>query len=449
MRLDLYPVGFVHENDDNDETRLHCTHNESAEYGHRDDAIEDEHHGPCPQSHGTSIGGSATKALNIRAWLFYGGPFRRALSPPFYLVKLSPKLLLQPHVLPQSFTISFPTFLVPQNFLPLIKASVVPFPALTWKMKIFNWVHRRFHHSSSSSSSISLCENGFARVPKSESMYSEDTVTKKESLLEPNRDLVRDMIDNWKLDDILTIGTLAITPLEAAVNQQGEELDEFMDVDGDGENVAAYNEYFAFDGSEPAGFIAPPPQGNQTLDLDLDLNKYSMLQDNSDTEMLKFYPHDLIRYEYELNCKEIELVDGSMAGKEELMKKDGERITLAALFRAEHDLNYSKAKAKADCEELKLIPNPCKKPTSRAKKSLSKAKKLLPHVKEDVHPLNKFQKFMKRILKKKVHPELDQRKTDEEEDNEINSKSPKPHDTAAAAANIESAPLLHVHAVAV
>ncbi|GAB2245183.1 hypothetical protein Droror1_Dr00000676 [Drosera rotundifolia] len=279
-------------------------------------------------------------------------------------------------------------------------------------MKIFDWVHRRFHNDSNSSS-ISLCEEKPRISIKSESKYS----CEKEALLVPSN-LDVDTIDNWKLDDILTIGTLAICPLETP--GQLDEL-EIMDVDCVEKNVVS--EYLTFAHGDYKD--TAPAQGNKTLEPE------PVLEDS-----LKVFRQDL---RSELKCKEIELVYdfSDFAVDEEDLKKDrknGERVTLAELFMAEHDLIYFKGDD--NLGNSKLIPS--KKEASGANKGLSKAKKLL---KDDVHPLKKFKKFMKRILKKKVHPEL-MGKKDDQGDNGV--KSPSLIKQSRYAANNESAPLLLV-----
>ncbi|KAL9258467.1 TILLER ANGLE CONTROL 1-like protein [Drosera capensis] len=285
-------------------------------------------------------------------------------------------------------------------------------------MKIFDWVHRCFHNDSNSSS-ISLCEDGAEKHRisiKSESKYS----CEKEALLVPSN-LDVNTIDNWKLDDILTIGTLAICPLETLGQQ--DEID-IVDVDCVEKNVIS--EYLVFDDGDYKDLA--PLQGNKTLEPE------TVLEDTFHS--LKLFQQDL---RSELKCKEMELLYdfSAFAAEEEDLKKDqknGGRVTLAELFMAKHDLIYFEGDPVA--EDAKLIPS--KKETSGAKKDLSKAKNLL---KDDVHPLKKFKNFMKRILKKKVHPEL-MGKKDDQGDNGV--KSPSLIKQSQYAANNESAPLLLV-----
>ncbi|KAF7826223.1 uncharacterized protein G2W53_017387 [Senna tora] len=85
---------------------------------------------------------------------------------------------------------------------------------------------------------------------------------------------------------------------------------------------------------------------------------------------------------------------------ERKMKKKGERITLADLFLADSDVNI-----KMDPAKLLLEPND--KSILKAKHGISLPKKLFPLVKHNSHPVKNIQRLMKRVLKKKIHPELD------------------------------------------
>ncbi|OMP08641.1 hypothetical protein COLO4_06259 [Corchorus olitorius] len=78
------------------------------------------------------------------------------------------------------------------------------------------------------------------------------------------------------------------------------------------------------------------------------------------------------------------------------------RTTLADLFSEDSDIK----KKPSDTLEFNSI-NSCKKPSLRTKNGLSFAKKLIPQVGEDSRPMKKLHQMMRRMLKRKIHPELE------------------------------------------
>lgn len=81
-------------------------------------------------------------------------------------------------------------------------------------------------------------------------------------------------------------------------------------------------------------------------------------------------------------------------------KKKAQRTTLADLFSADTDGNE-----KRDSGEV--TPENGKKPAFRPKNGLSFAKKLIPHVGDDRGRITKLQRLMTRMLKKKIHPDIE------------------------------------------
>ncbi|GMH21760.1 hypothetical protein Nepgr_023602 [Nepenthes gracilis] len=243
-------------------------------------------------------------------------------------------------------------------------------------MKIFSWVHRRLSQNFNSTA-ISCHEDGLAiRSKKAQSKYDKDNET--EGLLE-HSNITVDVLENWKLDDILSIGTLAITPSADLVGQN-----EVTNEEDDNEK----NKYCVE--NEPIVYEEGGDLNSQTLEFN------SMFEDN--IEMSAIYRQDLRNA---ARCNDIETVDDIVEWDNKKEKKNEERVTLAQLFMAD-----SNGKRMAEPEDLKAF---CakKQAASRAKKGLSKAKRLLPHVKEDLRPLKKMQQFMTRIVRNKIHPDLD------------------------------------------
>ncbi|XP_057997055.1 protein TILLER ANGLE CONTROL 1 isoform X1 [Hevea brasiliensis] len=245
-------------------------------------------------------------------------------------------------------------------------------------MKIFNWVQRRFHHGA--------LKDGLARnVKKAESITSE---ADKQALLK--QVALVDVLDGWK-GGILTIGTLGLDPLKP-FNQQneyfvleteGEEEDDDDDYNDDEEEQQQYSVH--------------------SDDEDSNVN-----QDENEEE------NPLIFTRFEHNFEELATTFDANDAKSKIdpmennlnihdndqRKRKGERITLAELFLADSDM-------KKKPESFELAPDSGKKPSVRAKNGLSFAKKLIPHVREDSRPIKKFHQLMRRMLKRKIHPELE------------------------------------------
>ncbi|GAB4844633.1 hypothetical protein Ancab_038035 [Ancistrocladus abbreviatus] len=277
-------------------------------------------------------------------------------------------------------------------------------------MKIFNWVHRRFCHNFNSST-ISIQEDGLSRNSiQTEPKHQRDNETK--ALLEDN-DLPMGMIENWKLDGILAIGTLCIDPLESPDRQNEFKMDE-EDYGKDEFHEEKHNYTCKHEGGETVCF----PVHNQTLDLS------SILEGNID--LFKLYLSD---QREALKCSEIEGVDEEK-GKEK-KNDEGKRVTLAELFLADPDVK-AKAYVKPIC---------AKKPTVfRAKQGPSKPKKLLPQAKENLRPLKKLHQFMTRMMKTKIHPELGESRS-QKRDNQFMEWSANPNHEQHRAA--ETVSLLH------
>lgn len=257
-------------------------------------------------------------------------------------------------------------------------------------MKVFNWVHRRFIN-------VHSC-TAFLQEDEAEKDAGSKIENEKHVLLEHDAHMVVDMLDHWK-DGILSIGTIAISPLEASNFGVLEEADdghdhEISNVDDD----AVVDEY--------------------------DLKGYDEASPLMDVE---FFSHELekvISANHEITEEEVVAENVVVEFKDNVNASDAtenegktkRRVTLADLFLEDSD--YHSVKVFKDLEEddvvaavkddintgkLSLVEMTMK-PTSRAKNGITKAKKLL---KKDLHPLKKFNKLMKRMMKKKIHPDLE------------------------------------------
>uniref|UniRef100_A0A803L9V1 Protein TILLER ANGLE CONTROL 1 n=1 Tax=Chenopodium quinoa TaxID=63459 RepID=A0A803L9V1_CHEQI len=219
----------------------------------------------------------------------------------------------------------------------------------------------------------------------------------KHVLLGNDAHMVVDMLDHWN-DGILSIGTIAISPLEACKYGMLEEEDDVRDH----EMANIVNEH------------------------DVDIDNYEIECDNEASPLMnvEFFSHELEKViganheiiEEEVVENVVELKDANNCDVNENEGQTKRRVTLADLFLEDSDYHPVKvlkevedvyvddAFVKDDTSNGKLSFEMTLKPTSRAKNGISKAKKL---IKEDLHPLKKFNKLMKRMMKKKIHPEFE------------------------------------------
>ncbi|KAI8023427.1 hypothetical protein LOK49_LG03G02073 [Camellia lanceoleosa] len=210
-------------------------------------------------------------------------------------------------------------------------------------MKIFNWVHRKFHH-----------KDGFGgNVKKS-------TETECQVLLE-NVTLV-EVLGGWR-DGILTIGTFGFDPS--------------TDFDRKNECPLVEKEEEEEDDDDDDGMKDCDDEEEQSL-------------------LVLTVKADLRDYEVCLDSEELE---GDTRKKK--------RITLADLFVADSDLN-----AKPDCGKVledfgkKVDVDANKK---KKKKGFLSAKKFIPGVGDDTSPIKKLRQLMKRMMKRKIHPGLEEK----------------------------------------
>ncbi|GAB4861554.1 hypothetical protein Ancab_036747 [Ancistrocladus abbreviatus] len=256
-------------------------------------------------------------------------------------------------------------------------------------MKIFNWVHRRFCYNFNSSN-VSLHEDGLPRNSsiKAEPKHQKDPET--QALLDDSILLV-DMPENWKLDGILSIGTLAVDAFETPEHQNEFNIRE---VDHNGKNECHEEKHYCnYDDGGGDGSACSPGELSSILEGDIGLFK---LYRQDQRETLKYI---------EIKTVDDAITDSDDEAKGKEKKNDGKRVTLAELFLADPDVE-----TKADVKAIYA-----KKATVFCAKGLSKSKKLLPDAKEDSRPLKKLHQFMRRMTKRKIHPELGESKSQKRE----------------------------------
>ncbi|KAJ4839103.1 hypothetical protein Tsubulata_014911 [Turnera subulata] len=181
-----------------------------------------------------------------------------------------------------------------------------------------------------------------------------------------------DVLDGWK-DGILTIGTLGFDPLKP-FNQQ--------------------NEYFILE-SEDDEEEEEPEREEEEEEKEGEQAEYSTFDMNvgKADEIMSLDGHSNLAPPEDTH---------SIIPEIDQRRKKGERVTLAELFLADSDI-----KKKPDPGETLESNSRKKQPVVRAKYGLSFAKKLKPQAKEDSPPIKKLHKLMRRMLKRKIHPEVE------------------------------------------
>ncbi|KAL1313337.1 hypothetical protein HN51_039893 [Arachis hypogaea] len=235
-------------------------------------------------------------------------------------------------------------------------------------MKIVNWVHKRFHHSTT-------LKDGFASNMKNiEPMRSnnEDSegMMKQVALAE--------LFGGWK-DGILTIGTLGCDPLINSYSQN--------------------KQYYALESEED----------QEEEEEQEDEENYNGEDDNEEV-------NPLMQSTFE-EVKKVDVTDENSIEEME-KKKKGERITLADLFLADSDVKMEGAKSKVSTADEDEKQSSIMKGKHHMH-ALSFTKKLIPRGlnKDNPHPIQDIKKLIKKMLKRKIHPEL------------LDVKNPKTSDT--------------------
>ncbi|OIS98733.1 PREDICTED: uncharacterized protein LOC109232239 [Nicotiana attenuata] len=230
-------------------------------------------------------------------------------------------------------------------------------------MKIFNWVHRKLYQ-----------KDGMVRrnVKKDELRISNEIIGDAQVLLQ-DASIAR-MLDSWK-GGILTIGTFGFDPLKNVQDQIG------IDIEEEEVEESLEEEYYSV---ESIGQC-----------------EITVTKENEEVYPLIYASGGEVMIEYPKQ-NEIMVIDSNNSlDSNKMLKK--ERITLADLFSADSDHHQN------------LKPNPSKKeeefytkkPCSQVKNGTSFAKKLIPRVKEDSRPIQKLQQLMTRVMKRKVHPDIE------------------------------------------
>ncbi|CAL0318031.1 unnamed protein product [Lupinus luteus] len=254
-------------------------------------------------------------------------------------------------------------------------------------MKIFSWMHKRFHHNTE--------KDGFAANMKK---------------TEPTTNNVDSFIGCWE-DGILTIGTLGFVPLKsnhkndyfALENELGEQdecKEQHIQANDDDENSYNNTEMEELN-----------PLIHNTFEHNFDDVAVSANHDANIEEMVNTSNEIMLASPVISH----EIMESNESDAEADEKKKGERITLADLFLADSDV-------KMKLDPANVLLKSSEKSSFRAKHGLSFAKKFIPRVKDNPRPMKDIKKLMKKMLKRKIHPDL-----------EVKNHKPESQEVTAAA----------------
>ncbi|CAN4125031.1 unnamed protein product [Withania somnifera] len=229
-------------------------------------------------------------------------------------------------------------------------------------MKILNWVHRKFHQKD-------------GKKDIDELKISNEVIGHDTQILLQDASCAH-MLDIWN-GGILTIGTFGFDPLKSVQDQQSD-----IDIESQEDEE---EEYYSVENEIQESEIPFTDEGNEEL--------YPLIFAN-------IGDHEVI------NEAIIESNNNSSAESNinKMMKK--ERITLADLFSADSD-HHPKADRPAGKSTEVEISTKNHNSSIQVIKGLSFAKKLIPRVKDEPRPIQKLKKLMTKVLKRKVHPDIE------------------------------------------
>lgn len=256
-------------------------------------------------------------------------------------------------------------------------------------MKIFNWVHRKFHS-----------KDGWNVEVTKKAEHDTHTLIEQVDL--------SGVIDSWK-QGILAIGTFGYDPLKDFTQLIANNDQELEDEE---EEEEYYDEQLSY--VESCDDEEEFDRDHNPLVLHAFKHAFNTTTNASHCD------------QNTTNAQESEIVFAVADADESNNylafdeKKKGKRITLADLFSADCDEYNTSTKQPYDHgddddddhgkvvqpEQIKKRPD-----EKHARAKLSFAKKLIPRVKEDSdshsRPIKKIHRMMTRMLKRKIHPELE------------------------------------------
>ncbi|KAF8024520.1 hypothetical protein BT93_F1637 [Corymbia citriodora subsp. variegata] len=250
-------------------------------------------------------------------------------------------------------------------------------------MKIFNWVQKRKRLNVNI-----LQDHELGQSVKEPESITADALALLEGLT------FAGVLDGWK-DGILTIGTFGYDPLKP-LEQEKDELFLESHHESQEEEDQHDHDHYLDDQEEPN----VEDEEQNPLMLTTFCNNDLIL--NDELRLLNPFKDDIAKSDRSMVVDNVELTKGVVF--EEEKKKKGQRVTLADLFSADSDVKEKPYPSEVD-QPTKPLGK--KEAASTKKDGQSFAKKLIHHmVSEDSRPTRKLHRLMRKMLKKKIHPEL-------------------------------------------
>ncbi|XP_068634181.1 protein TILLER ANGLE CONTROL 1 [Aristolochia californica] len=247
-------------------------------------------------------------------------------------------------------------------------------------MKIFDWVHRKFH------TNVDYC-----MVSRKKLDAWDEEVKKTEAVEKDTEALLRDHVNLIKAfngwpEGIFAIGTFGLDQLDLYQDEHSNDGDEYPIEEKEEED-----QYYPSD--QPHEVM----KNNYAYAVSAGADKSSRedcTAGHAEKDCNKLLP---------LMKPETEIVETGLEYSTDEKKKKSERTTLADLFSAE----ATPLPPPPPAELLKPTPVSGKSPTCRKKHVGSLAKKLMPWKGEDSRPTTKIHRVFTKMLKRKIHPEFD------------------------------------------
>ncbi|KAJ4954515.1 hypothetical protein NE237_011298 [Protea cynaroides] len=252
-------------------------------------------------------------------------------------------------------------------------------------MKIFDWVHWKFHLNVESHSFSHIKDEVNQNAKKAKIVRSENDM---DALLD--HVTLSHVHESWK-DGLLSIGTF------------GFETNGHF-VDDDEECQVKDDEADKYEEEEELDLMAVKLFKREFVELCLSSDSATkadlsttVINDDIDTPLLQFMESEVLPTYHDQSLARYEI---------EQKKKKAERTTLADLFSVEADHKGDFGNSYSG-----IVHQPAadrfKKSSCRKKHGLSFPKKILSRMADDSAPITKLHKFIKKMVRKKICPEVE------------------------------------------
>ncbi|KAK7258469.1 hypothetical protein RIF29_24048 [Crotalaria pallida] len=199
-----------------------------------------------------------------------------------------------------------------------------------------------------------------------------------------------DLLGDWN-DGFLTIGTLGYDSPLKFFNQNNECFTLESEDELDHED---YEEHILVESTndEDNTYNAKYEELNPLIHTTFEQNFENVVS-------AKTSNHDANNASKEIVVDSLEVL-GSKKGESGQRMKKRESTTLAELFLADSNVNLK-------VDPVKVLLQSSEKHSLKGKHGMSFTKKFIPPVKDNPHPIKDIKKLVKKMLKSKIHPDLD------------------------------------------